>query len=159
MVSLVDIVAQTRTVTTAAGDVELRGLGLRQIAELFLMFPNLRNLFTQGAPAISPLEIIMGAPEAIGTIVATCAGQPEAADRLIDVGSALTPGEMMECLEVIWNLTFPAGVSPFLDRAVPLIGFLLRQSDPADEDLGKAPVTSAPKEPSDSYQPDMLAAK
>jgi hypothetical protein len=148
MVSLVDIVPQTRVVQLAAGELELRGLGLRQIADLFLSFPSLRNVFTPGAPEISAAEIIIGAPDAIGTIVAAAAGQPEAADRLVDVGSGLAPDEIFDCLDVIWNLTFPRGITPFLTKAMPFVAVFLRSDD--DDLTGKDLDTNALPQPNGS---------
>jgi hypothetical protein len=148
MVSLVDIVPQKRTVQLAAGELELRGLGLRQIADLFLSFPSLRNVFTEDAPAISAAEIIIGAPDAIGTIIALSAGQPEAAEKIVDVGGGLTPDEVCDCLEAIYDLTFPRGVTPFLVRLAPFLGLV------ADAPSGKDLDMSVPKGPSNSSLQD-----
>jgi hypothetical protein len=149
MVSLVDIVPQKRTVQLAAGELELRGLGLRQIADLFLTFPSLRNIFTEGAPALSPAEIIVCAPDAIGTIIALAAGQPEAAEKIVDVGGGLTPDEIGDCLEAIYELTFPRGVTPFLIRLAPFLGLIA--DAPTGEDLDM----NVPPGPSNSSLPDM----
>jgi hypothetical protein len=157
MVSLVDIVPQTRKVQIAAGELELRGLGLRQIADLFLMFPSLRNLFTAGAPEITAADFIMWAPEAIGTIIAFAAGQPEAAETIADARSGITPDECFTCLDVIYDLTFPRGITPFLQRALPYFAPLLRSNGAADPGAGQG--TNAPREPSNSSPADMLAAK
>ena len=121
MVSLVDIVPQKKTVRIAAGDLELRGLGLRQIADLFLQFPNLRNIFVEGAPEITAAELIVQAPDAIASIIAEAAGQPEAADALAG-GGGLAPDELLDCLVAIRDLTFPRGVAPFLDKLTVLVG-------------------------------------
>jgi hypothetical protein len=139
LVSLVDIVPQTRTVQTAAGDLELRGIGLRQIADLFLQFPSLRNIFTEGAPPVSPAEIIIGAPDAIGTIVALSAGQPEAAAKIVDVGGGLTPDELFDCVQAICDLTFPRGISPFFLRLAPFMGLIADRPTGTDLDGGAPP--------------------
>jgi hypothetical protein len=152
MVSLVDIVPQKRTVELAAGPLELRGLGLRQIAELFLTFPSLRNIFTEGAPALSPAEIIIGAPDAIGTVIALSAGQPEAAEKIVDVGGGLTPDELLDCIEAIYELTFPRGISPFLIRLAPVLG-LIADAPGGDQDM------NAPPGPNGSLPPDMLSVQ
>jgi hypothetical protein len=151
MVSLVDIVRQTRTVKIAAGEIELRGLGLRQIADLFLAFPSLRNISTEGAPDIGVVELIAQAPDAIATVIAESARQPEAVEAIAD--GVLTPDDVIECLTVIADLTFPQGARPFLERLWRLLG--LRVAAKAGEDQG----TSAPMVPSDSSLPVMMAAK
>jgi hypothetical protein len=152
MVSLVDIVPQTRTVQIAAGELELRGLGLRQIADLFLLFPNLRNLFVEGAPEITATELILGAPDAIGMIISLAAGQPEAANKIVDVGSGVAPDECFICLEAIFDLTFPRGVAPFLQKALPLLALFARSDDagPSGRDLDM----SVPQGPSNSSLQD-----
>jgi hypothetical protein len=150
MVSLVDIVPQKRRVQIAVYDedgvptgesavLELRGLGLRQIADLFLTFQGLRNIFTEGAPALSPTEIIDRAPDAIGTIIALAAGQPEAAEKIVDVGGGLTPDEIGDCLEAIYELTFPRGVTPFLLRLAPFMGLVADVPSGGDPDMNVPP--------------------
>ena len=57
--------AQKQVVQIAAGTIELRGLGLRQIADLLVRFPELRKLMVEGAPAIDVDTMLAGAPDAI----------------------------------------------------------------------------------------------
>jgi hypothetical protein len=152
MVSLVDIVPQKRSVTIAAGELEVRGLGLRQIADLLLQFPSLRNLITEGAPSVDFAELIALAPEAVATIIAEAAGQPDAVGAIAD--GALTPDEMLDCLTVIHELTFPRGIRPLLQR-LGLAG--PDASEPVPD--GKDQATSTPPPPSNSSPPDMMAAE
>lgn len=118
MVSLIDIVPQRKTVQIAVGEIELRGLGLRQIADLLTRFPELRKLLVEGAPAIDVDTLIAGAPEAIGTIIAEAANQPEAAETIAD---ALSLDDLADCLIAIRDLTMPNGVAPFMDRIGRLV--------------------------------------
>lgn len=152
MVSIVDIVPQTRTVEVASGELTLRGLGLRQIADLFLAFPSLRNLFTEGAPELTATELILQAPEAIGTIIAEAAGQPEAADAI--AAGSLTPDEVLDCLVAIRDLTFPRGVGPLFERVGALMALAGAAGPP-----GKDQATNAPPLPNSLSPPDTLAAK
>jgi hypothetical protein len=149
MVSLVDIVPQKRTVETAAGVLELRGLGLRQIADLLLRFPSLRNVFTEGAPALDTETLLILAPDAIAAIVAEAAGQPDAADAIAD--GALSVDEVAECLIIVRDLTMPQGVAPFLARIERLFGTSLAVPG-GDLD------TTAPRPPSNSSASDMSPA-
>ena len=149
MVSLVDIVPQTRTVQIASGALELHGLGLRQIASLFVQFPGLRNLVVEGAPELDPLELLVIIPEAAGVIIAEAADQPEAADAILN-GGRLAPDEIVECLTVIRDLTFPRGVRPLLERIAALAG--------ANDQLGKAADMSTPQQPSNSLLQDTTSA-
>jgi hypothetical protein len=148
MVSLVDIVPQTRTVQIAAGPIELRGLGLRQIADLLVRFPELRKLFVEGAPAVDVDTLLAGAPDAIGNIIAQSAGQPEAADTIAD---ALSLDDLADCLIAIRDLTMPNGVAPFMDRIARLVSASGGQ-------LGRGPDTTTPPRPNGSSQPAIASA-
>jgi len=144
MVSLVDIVPQTRTVQIAAGDIELRGIGLRQIADLLVRFPELRKLMVEGAPAVVVETLLADAPEAIGSIIAYAANQPEAADTIAD---ALSLDDLADCLIAILDLTMPSGTAPFMDRIARLV------SGASGAPLGKGPDTTMPPRPNGSSQP------
>lgn len=140
MVSLVDIIPQTRPVALSVGTVELRGLGLRHIADLLLRFPELRKLWANGAPALDVDTLIEAAPDAVGAIIAIAASQPEAAET---IGDALSLDDAAECLIAIRELTMPGGVDPFVEKLSRLLG--------ADADLvGREAVTSTLLPPSNS---------
>jgi hypothetical protein len=145
MVSLVDIVPQRRTVQISAGALELRGLGLRQIADLLVRFPELRKLFVEGAPALDSDQLLADAPDAIGAIVAQAADQPDAAAA---IANALSLEDLAECLVVIRDLTMPNGVAPLFDRLTALVGGGGAQP-------GRAPVTSVQQPPNSLLQTDM----
>ena len=141
MVSLIDIVPQKRTVQIAAGEIELRGLGLRQIADLLVRFPELRKLLVEGAPAVDAVALLDLAPGAVGTIIAQSAGQPEAAETIAD---ALSLDDLADCLIAIHDLTMPNGRAPFMDRIVRLM------SGASGVPLGRGPDTNTQPLPSDS---------
>ena len=138
MVSLTDIVPQTREVETAHGTVTLRGLGLRHIAELFLRFPEVRKFFSAGGPEIDVAVLLAEAPDAIAAIIAEAAGQPEAAERIAE---AFSPDDAASCLLAIQELTMPA---PFFDR----LGALLGNSAASGRPNGRAADMSLPPPPS-----------
>lgn len=145
MVSLLDIVPQTRAVQIAGGELVLRGLGLRQIADLLLRFPSLRKLFVEGAP-FDINEFILAAPDAAGAIIAEAAGQPEASDQVSD---RLTIDEAVECLLAVRDLTMPNGISPFFERLAKLLGS-------GGDLVGKAPAMNLPKRPNGSSPADTI---
>jgi len=148
MVSLVDIVPQTRTVALSIGEVELRGLGLRHIADLLVRFPELRKLWAGGAPALDVDTLIEAAPDAVGAIIAIAASQPEAAET---IGDALSLDDAAECLIAIRELTMPGGVDPFVEKLSRLLG--------ADDlPSGKAAATSTPPPPSNSSHSATVSA-
>lgn len=140
MISLIDIVPQTRTVHLAFGEVKLRGLGLRQIASLLLRFPELRKLFAGGGPAMDIDGLLLAAPDAVGAIVAEAAGQPEAAETIAD---ALALDDLAECLVAVRDLTMPEGFGPFMERLGKLMG-----AESGGRLNGKAPDTTMPLPPS-----------
>ena len=148
MVSLVDIVPQTRTVQIGVGDLVLHGLGLRQIAELLLRFPHLRNLITANAPELSPETLLITAPDAIGAIIAEAAHQPEATDTIAD---SLAIDDIVECLLAVLDLTLPNGPVPFIARLTKLLGGVVSPS-------GGAPDTNSPPLPNGSLLADTLPA-
>jgi hypothetical protein len=145
MVSLVDIVPQKRTVQIAAGTLELRGLGLRQIADLLVRFPELRKLFVEGAPALDFDQLLADAPDAIGAIVAQAADQPDAAAA---IANALSLEDLAECLVAIRDLTMPNGVAPLFDRLTALVGGAVAP--------GRGPATSAQPPPNSLLQADTM---
>ena len=140
MVSLVDIVPQTKTVQIAAGDLELRGLGLRHVADLLVRFPELRKLFVQGAPALDVDALIETAPEAVAVIIAEAAEQPEAAPQIAE---AMALDDMVECLLAVRELTFLNGTAPFMERLRKLSG-----AGGAADQPGREADTSSPPPPS-----------
>jgi hypothetical protein len=151
MVSLVDIVPQKRTVQTSGGELELRGLGLRQIADLLLRFPTLRNLFVQGAPELEVETLLVMAPDAIGAIIAEAASQPEAVDKIAD--GALALDELIECLVAVRDLTMPNGAVPLFERLTLLLGGNVVGLS------GRAQDTSSPPVPNGSLLPGTIPAK
>jgi hypothetical protein len=154
MVSLVDIVPQTRTVELAGGEIELRGLGLRQIADLMMRFPGLQSMILlalEGRMPFDPDTFLLAAPEAVGAVIAEAARQPEAADAVAD---ALSLDDAVECLIVVFDLTMPGGAVPFFHRIERLLGRL--RGD--DAQPGKAPDTSLPRPPNGSLPPDTIPA-
>src|SRR5580765_8069483 len=150
MVSLVDIVPQTRSVAIAGGAIELRGLGLRQIAGLLVRFPELRKLLVEGAPELDLDALFLAAPDAVGAIIATAAGQPEAAGTIADV---LPLEDVAECLVAIRDLTMPRGPGPLFDRLAHLVG-----SAPGAGLAGRDQDTSAPLPPNSLLPADIAPA-
>jgi hypothetical protein len=151
MVSLVDIVPQKRTVQLSSGELELRGLGLRQIADLLLRFPTLRNLFVEGAPELEVETLLVMAPDAIGAIIAEAAGQPEAVAAIAD--GALDLDELTDCLVVVRDLTMPHGAAPLLERLTALLGGNVGGLS------GRVPGMSSPPVPNGSLLPGTIPAK
>jgi hypothetical protein len=118
MVSLVDIVPQTRTVQIAGGELVLRGLGLRQIASLLLRFPEFRK-YLGNAAEIDPDVLLLQIPGCIGAIIAAAADQPDAEEAIED---RMSLEDLAQCLVVIRDLTMPSGADPLVKRLAQLLG-------------------------------------
>jgi len=120
MVSLVDIVPQTRTVQIAGGELILRGLGLRQIAGLLLRFPEFRKYLAQdGTSQIDADVLLVQMPGCVGAIIAEASGQPEAEEAIEDKMALI---DIVECLGVIHRLTIPEGADPLFTHFLRLVG-------------------------------------
>jgi len=138
MVSLIDIVPQTRMVETAHGTIELHGLGVRRIANLLLRFPEIRKIFSGNAPEIDAVVLMTEMPDAIGAIIAEAAEQPESAERIADVFS---PDDAAACLVAVQEMTV---TPPFFDRLAALLG----NSGASGRPRGREAVMSSPPPPS-----------
>lgn len=119
MVSLLDIVPQTRVVTIADGELTLRGLGLRRIADLLVRYPELRTLLAEGAAALDVDAMIAAVPDAVGAIVAEAAGEPEAADT---IANSMALDDIVDCLQAVVDMTMPRGPVPFMAGLGRLLG-------------------------------------
>lgn len=130
MVSLVDIVPQTRTVRIADGELVLRGLGLRQIAGLLLRFPEFRKYLVEGGTvAVDPDVLLAQIPGCVGAIIAEASGQPEAEDAIED---KMALGDIIECVTTIHRLTIPEGADPLFVHLLRVLGGV-PVSDPPGE--------------------------
>jgi hypothetical protein len=147
MVSLADIVPQTREVEITSGTLKLRGLGLRHIADLFLRFPEIRKLFDMRAPEINVPVLIVEMPDAIGAIIAEAAGEPDMADHVAD---ALSPGDATACFNAIMEMTQPG---PFFHLLAGMAG-----TADAPDRPGRAADTNSPPQPSSSSVAGMTPA-
>jgi hypothetical protein len=152
MVSLTDIVLQKRTVHIAAGDIELSALSIRKVADLFRLFPMLRQVMTPGAPTIDIETLIISFPDAVGAVIAESAGQADAADSIAD---NLSLEDLAECLGVVLELTAPRGIGPLLDRVGKVFGLSLTSQ--RDGQPGRDPATSLPKRLNNSSPADIHA--
>jgi hypothetical protein len=148
MVALIDIVPLKRTVQIADGEVPLRALSLRQIADLFLRFPPLQQRLTPGAPPVDPSLLIVSMPDAVGAIIAEAAGQPEAAEN---IATNMSTEDVAECLIAVLEITAPRGLGPLLDRLANLFGTQFAGIP------GKVPATNSQRPPRNSLRQDTHA--
>lgn len=153
MVSLVDLVPKSGTVATVAGELTVHGLGMRQVAELLMAYPPLRNLITEGAPAVDLDTLCLAAPEAVASIICTAARQPDGVDALANGG--LPIDDLVACLVAIRDLTLGAEPGPFVER----LKRLRVLPNGGGGQLGAAPAMSAPRPSKNLSTSDIPAAK
>lgn len=123
--------------------VTVHGLSMRAIATLLARFPNLLNLFQGRDLDLSMLAVV--APDAAAAIMAAGAGHPDEYDAEKKC-AAFGLQVQVDMLVKIADLTFPAGIGPFVERLTALAGSLPGSQQPqgngaaADSDLGTPPM-------------------
>ena len=129
MVSLVDIVDVKKSVTIRGKDVEVEGINAEKLGLLINAFPELRMMFAGRAGDLSPQDIVAMGPKIVAAIIASGTGSP--GDEAVEAAAAkLTIGEQMTLLTTIFEITFPDGFGPFVEKLRSL-GFM-------DDDAGGA---------------------
>ena len=128
MVSLLDIANQQKTVTIREKDVAVFGISAQDIVYLFGKFPELRLLMSGKQADLTPETLLKLAPGAVAAAIA--AGTGSAGDEQAEaVAARLGLGEQLDLLAAIFDLTFPQGVGPFVQK-LDALG-LLRSADGA----------------------------
>lgn len=139
MVSLLDIADQQKTVTIRGKDVAVFGISAQDIVYLFGKFPELRLLMSGKQTDLTPEMLLKLAPGAVAAAIA--AGTGSAGDEQAEaVAARLGLGEQLDLLAAIFELTFPQGVGPFVQK-LDVLG-LLRSADGAS---GWAQDTKSPE--------------
>lgn len=120
MTSLVDLGPLEKNVTIRGKSIAVRGVNAHDIFGLLQDYPELRLVIagkrTEGDLALS---LIQGIPGSIGSIIAAATGHGGEPEH-IAAAQRLTIGEQTELLVAAIELTFPQGVSSFLDSLVKL---------------------------------------
>jgi hypothetical protein len=139
MVSLIDIADQTKTVRVREKDVTVYGLSAADIALLLGRFPELRMIVSGRQADITPDMMIKMAPSAVAAAIT--AGTGHGGDEKHEaIAARLAAGDQLELLAVIFELTFPAGVGPFVQR-LDALGMLKAAGSAAG---GTAAATTSP---------------
>jgi len=120
MTSLVDLGPLEKDVPIRGQSIKVRGINAHDIFSLLQDYPELRLVLagkrTEGDLALS---LIQGIPGSIGSIIAAATGHSGEAQH-IAAAQRLSIGEQTEILIAAIELTFPQGVSSFLDSLVKL---------------------------------------
>jgi len=114
MVALTDIAPSTRTVPVDGKDVSVFGVSAQGIASLLGEFPQLQKIFVGEQAQLTPMGLVQAVPEAVASIIAAGCGQPGDKEA-IKVAARLALQAQLDLLNVIIDLTMPAGIGPFVD--------------------------------------------
>jgi hypothetical protein len=142
MASFLDIAPLSETVTIRGLDFEVTGLELKHLALAIHRFPELRGLLPAAggaaAPARPDADAIIGlGSEVCAALIAYAAGK-EGEEAAI---AKLVVGELFSLVDPILRLSFPEGLTPFVNRLAGLIGGEAGGRIAAT--LGKAPASSS----------------
>jgi hypothetical protein len=153
MADLLDIAPSTtcEVVKIDGKRVVVRGLNGNAIASIVSRYPKLVLLLGGGALDNSWPQLIGQLGNAIGPIIAAGCGYLE--DEQRESAAANRPlGDQLKLLKAIWGLTFPNGLTSFVEEITSVVGA-------ADEGAGPAKVFKVRlrKSPSAS-QPSSVAA-
>jgi len=153
MADLLDIAPSTavEVVKIDGARVTVRGVSVDAIASIVARFPELKSL-VDGGPGDSFLpRLIQGCGAAVGPIIA--AGCGHLADETYEQHAAkLLPEHQMKFLKAIFGLTFPNGVSSFVEAMATVIGGAAEGAKPIKVRLRKSPSPSSPSADADSRQ-------
>lgn len=139
MASFLDIAPLAETVTVRGKDFEVRGLALEDLANTIYRFPQLRGLLPAAVrpgaeePALDVKSILGLGPEICAALIACAtgkAGDPAEEAAIAKLGIA----ELFAFIEAILRLSFPGGLTPFVERLTALMG----GPGAAGESLGRA---------------------
>lgn len=140
MVGLLDIAPANETVVIREQAVEVFGVSAKGIAYLIRRFPELRALMSGRTVDTDQLLEVGGS--AVSAIIAAGCGLP-GDEKGEEVASRLAIDDQAELLSVIFKLTMPKGVAPFVEK-LSNMGLLL--SGPSEAEAStKAPVTKSLK--------------
>lgn len=135
MVSLLDITpasVKAITVPVQGHDVEVRGLGLGDIAYLIQHFPEVKDLFAGKEVSFSFEMVLEKAPALVYAVIA-CGTGTRGSEPAMDTIQKLSLNDQAAMLEAIFDETFKGGVGPFVARVQRLAGVA---SDPGIKALG-----------------------
>lgn len=112
-VSLLDIGKLRATVNIRGVELVVTGIRARDLFTLMDMFPELRRMF--GGQELRPEELFKQAPMAINSVLQFVLGVKPDNVPECDAIANMALGEQMEVVRAAWGLTFPRGISSFLD--------------------------------------------
>lgn len=140
MVSLLDVVPSTRLVDLGDQKVEVRGIGLSDIAYLINQYPEVKKLFA-GTDSVKFTidELIERAPSVVYEVI-VCGTGNRGSDRAREIVEALPVDQQFDLLVAIMEESFKSagGFGPFVQKVKGLFGGV-------DVDGIKALASNSPK--------------
>lgn len=117
MVSLVDIGPAKKKVPLREGlEVEVRGISAMTVFILLESYPDLRKVLTGNALEEGALTaLIQNIPHAAAQIIVAAMGNDMTSDAEVGAALALSVGEQALLLKAIGEVTFPQGISSFVE--------------------------------------------
>jgi len=121
MADLLDIAPSTACEAVWIGEqrIIVRGLSVDAIASIIARFPELRALVNGGGDIVA--SVISACGKAVGPIIAAGCGHI-AEDAYEQHAARLLPEQQLKLLKPIFGLTFPNGLSSFVEALTGLIG-------------------------------------
>jgi hypothetical protein len=116
MVSIVDLAKLRKKVELRGEEFEVRGLSVSYITSMLGNSNELRMLLAEKALTGDLITtMIADLPNMVAECIAEAMGHGGDADSIAFILLELSPGEWVECLEPIFELTFPRGVKSFME--------------------------------------------
>lgn len=121
MTSLLDIAPLTASVTVRGKEFKVTGLTAQGLIPLLQDFPEVRMMMSGKRPDFKPERFLQMMNEASASIIAAGLGHP-GDSKIMAAAQTLAIGETADLMKAILGLTFPNGVSSFMEGLEALVG-------------------------------------
>jgi hypothetical protein len=122
MVSLVDIGPLTENVPYRGTNVPVTGLTALGLFELLKDIPELRKLMAERQLTETDISsLVMQFPQAVATIIVSGMGNDPSNNAEVGAAMKMSAGEQALFIAAILKLTFPQGVTNFVESLVALL--------------------------------------
>jgi hypothetical protein len=148
MVSLVDIGVLRRKITLRGNEIEFKGLPAKFLVDLLAQSTELRMILAERSISGDLITtLISDFPNMVAEMIAAANGKPGDPDTIAFVLLELSPGEWLEILGPVFEMTFPKGVKSFVDallRAAQSSGLDVPGWDQGTKSPAPSPAASQP---------------
>lgn len=123
MADLLDIAPSTAVAIVTIDElrIKVRGVSVDAIASIVSRFPALKSLSTTNDGGDIVSRLIAGCGAALGPIIAAGCGHRDE-EAYEQRAASLLPEQQIKLLRAIFGLTFPNGISSFVEELTGLIG-------------------------------------